>query len=154
MGCFWNIHTVLTLPTKSLSNLASTFQGVCPLPLHYVALMPARDLASPLLSSAAQCFGVQKAVLLLTQYSVFTYRRSSSFTCSPAWTCIKTDKNCFSPSTSLYIMDVSICPHHTKRADPIWLNYRRSSVNSRWLLLSPVVYEENTTNDRKLQGEK
>lgn len=52
----------------------------------------------------------------------------------------------------LYIMDVSIFPHHTKRAHPIQLNYLRSSVNSRQSVLNPVVYGENTTNDRKLLG--
>lgn len=49
-------------------------------------------------------------------------------------------------------MDVSVFPHRTKRADPIRLNYLRSSVNSRQSVLSPVVYGEYTTNDRKLQG--
>lgn len=54
--------------------------------------------------------------------------------------------------SSLYIMDVSVFPHHSKRADPIRLNYLQSSVNSRQSVPNPVVYGENTTNDRKLQG--
>lgn len=118
MGYFWDLHTVLTLPTMSLSNPASTFQGVRPLPFHCVPLMPTRDLASPLHSSSEdQCLEFQRQHFSLGSLPSPTEVFLPSHV--PHEHVSKLTRIAFLPPSSFSIMDVSICPHHTRRADPI-----------------------------------
>ena len=136
---------------------AGTLQGVCVCPLTRAPLIPTTEIR-PLLSSLPNPTLLSSSSNSASDIALCFHSTQISLPSHvPELEHVQNWQELFlshPPTSSLYIMDVSLFPHHTKRADPIWFNYCRSSVNSRELLPSPVVYEENTTNDRKLQGEK
>lgn len=125
---------VSILPTNSFSTPARILQGMWSLPSLCMPLIPTRDLASPLFSRPPNL----SAVGFQWQFCLW-----HSILCSPTDATLPshaleleyvsklTRIACTPSQPSLYIIDVSIFLHHTKGADPIWLNYHRSSVNSR-----------------------